>query len=255
MTEAVALVTGGARRIGRAIVEALADAGIAVAIHCRHSRTEAEELARAIVRGGGRAAVLEADLADAAAVATLVPGAASALGPVTLLVNCASLFEPDDVAALDLGLWEETFAVNLRAPALLARDFTRGLAAAPEDARGSIVNILDQRVLRPNPQFFSYTLTKSALATATRTMAQALAPRIRVNAVAPGPTCAGRRQTPEDFARQSAGTLLGHGPTPADIAEAVLYLAGATSVTGQVLAVDGGQHLQWRTVDVDGIRE
>lgn len=252
MTEAVALVTGGGRRIGRAIVEALADAGFAVAIHYRRSRAEARDLAAAVTDGGGRAVTLDAELADAAAVATLVPRAAAALGPVTLLVNCASMFEPDDVATLGLDLWEETFAVNLRAPALLARDFA---SALPGDARGSIVNILDQRVLRPNPQFFSYTLTKSALATATRTMAQALAPRVRVNGVAPGPTCTGRRQTAEDFARQNAGTLLGEGPTPADIAGAVLYLARASAVTGQVLAVDAGQSLQWRTVDVDGVAE
>ncbi|MGV6876138.1 SDR family oxidoreductase [Pseudochelatococcus sp. B33] len=252
MTEAVALVTGGGRRIGRAIVEALADAGFAVAIHYRSSREEARDLAAAVTGNGGRAVALDADLADAAAVATLVPRTAAALGPVTLLVNCASIFEPDDVATLGVDLWEETFAVNLRAPVLLARDFA---AALPPDLAGAIVNILDQRVLRPNPQFFSYTLTKSALATATRTMAQALAPRIRVNGVAPGPTCAGRRQSGEDFARQRAGTLLGHGPTPADVAGAVLYLARAAGVTGQILAVDAGQSLQWRTVDVDGIRE
>lgn len=252
MTEPVALVTGGGRRIGRAIVEALAEAGFAVAIHYRCSREPAQALAAAIADRGGRAIALEADLADAAAVETLMPRAVVALGPVRLLVNSASIFEPDDIASLGLDLWEETFAVNLRAPMMLARDMA---AALPERAGGAIVNILDQRVLRPNPQFFSYTLTKCALATATRTMAQALAPRIRVNGVAPGPTCAGRRQTDADFASQSAGTLLGHGPSPADIAEAVLYLARATSVTGQILAVDGGQSLQWRTVDVDGIPE
>lgn len=252
MSAAVALVTGGGRRIGRAIVESLAEAGFAVAIHHRASGAAAAELADAITGGGGRAVALAADLADPAELATLVPRAAAALGPVTLLVNNASIFEPDDVASLGVDLWEQTFAVNLRAPVLLARDFA---AALPGGAHGAIVNILDQRVLRPNPQFFSYTLTKSALATATRTMAQALAPRIRVNGVAPGPTCAGRRQTARDFARQSAGTLLGHGPSPADIAAAVRYLATADAVTGQILAVDGGQNLQWRTVDVDGIRE
>lgn len=252
MSESVALVTGGARRIGRAIVGALAEAGFAVAIHYRHSRSEAEELAEAVREKGARAVVLDADLADAEAVGTLVPRAVSALGPVTLLVNNASIFEPDDVADLGLELWEKTFAINLRTPAMLARDVA---AALPEGHRGAIVNILDQRVLRPNPHFFSYTLTKSALATATRTMAQALAPRIRVNAVAPGPIIVGPRQSAEDFARQSAATLLGHGPSPADVAAAVLYLATATGVTGQILAVDAGQNLQWRTVDVDGISE
>ncbi|MFD2252176.1 NAD(P)-dependent dehydrogenase (short-subunit alcohol dehydrogenase family) [Pseudochelatococcus lubricantis] len=252
MTTGVALVTGGTRRIGRAISRRLAAAGYAVAIHYRHSAAEADSLAAEIAGGGGRAATLHADLADAGAVATLVPHATERLGPVTLLVNSASIFEPDAIADLGLDLWEETFAVNLRAPMLLARDMAAGV---PEGRYGAIVNILDQRVLRPNPQFFSYTLTKSALATATRTMAQALAPRIRVNGVAPGPTCAGARQTAEDFARQAAATLLGRGPSPGEIADAVLYLAGAASVTGQVLAVDGGQHLLWRTADVDGIPE
>lgn len=248
----VALVTGGAQRIGRAIAETLSRAGFAVAIHHRRSGAQAAELATAITARGGRAVALEADLAAAGEVAALVPRATAALGPVTLLVNSASIFEPDDVATFGVELWDETFAVNLRAPMLLARDFARAL---PAGVPGCVVNILDQRVLRPNPQFFSYTLTKSALATATRTMAQALAPRIRVNGVAPGPTCAGRRQSADDFARQSAATLLGQGPAPADIAGAVLYFAGAASVTGQVLAVDAGQSLLWRTADVDGIPE
>lgn len=252
MTRGVALVTGGAKRIGRAIVEGLANAGYAVAIHYRHSADEAGHLASSLRKAGTQAVALDADLADSIAVASLIPRAMAALGPVTLLVNSASLFEPDDIAQLDVALWDETFAINLRAPMLLARDVARNL---PEGASGAIVNVIDQRVLRPNPQFFSYTLTKSALATATRTMAQALAPRIRVNGVAPGPTCAGYRQTTEDFARQSAATLLGQGSAPAHIVEAVLYLAQAASVTGQVLAVDCGQHLLWRTADVDGIRE
>lgn len=252
MTVPVALVTGGGKRIGRAIVETLAGAGFAVAIHHRRSREAAEELMDLVTAAGGRAVALDADLADAEAVATLVPRAASILGPVTLLVNSASIFEPDDVATLAVDQWEETFAVNLRAPVLLARDMAAGL---PGGASGAIINILDQRVMRPNPQFFSYTLAKSALATATRTMAQALAPRIRVNGVAPGPTCISRRQSVEDFALQSAGTLLGHGPAPDEIANAVLYLARAKSITGQLLAVDGGQSLQWRTIDVEGIRE
>ncbi|MFT0891637.1 SDR family oxidoreductase [Pseudochelatococcus sp. G4_1912] len=252
MTRGVALVTGGAKRIGRAIVESLADAGYAVAIHFHHSGDEAHHLANSLCEAGVKALALGANLADPAATKSLISRATAALGPVTLLVNSASIFEPDDIVHLDVELWDETFAVNLRAPMLLARDLAHYL---PEGASGAIVNVIDQRVLRLNPQFFSYTLTKSALAVATRTMAQALAPHIRVNGVAPGPTCAGHRQTAQDFARQSAATLLGQGPTPAQIAEAVLFLAQATSVTGQVLAVDGGQHLLWRTADVDGIPE
>ncbi|MDJ1159282.1 SDR family oxidoreductase [Chelatococcus sp. SYSU_G07232] len=248
----VALITGGARRIGRAIVERLAAEGYAVAIHCRRSRGEAERLMGEIVARGGRAAVVQADLADAAAVAGIMPAARAALGPVTLVVNNASIFEPDEVATLDAALWDRQFAVNLRAPALLARDLANGL---PDGAAGAVINILDQRVWKLTPQFLSYTLTKAALHTATKTMAQALAPRIRVNAVAPGPTLSSARQDPADFARQSAAMPLGHGASPEEVAEAVLFLARAASITGQTIAVDGGQHLIWQTPDVVGINE
>jgi len=247
-----ALVTGGARRIGRAIVERLARAGYAVAIHCRASELAAEELVKAITESGGRAAVVTADLADADAVAGLVAAAQGALGPLALLVNNASAFEPDTVDTLTLERWERHFAVNLRAPAFLARDFAARLPAGYD---GCIVNVLDQRVLKPTPQFFSYALTKAALFAATRTLAQALAPRVRVNAVGPGPTLASARQDREAFARQSAAVPLGHGATPQEIADAVVYLAGARSVTGQMIAVDGGQHLAWETPDVLGAME
>jgi NAD(P)-dependent dehydrogenase (short-subunit alcohol dehydrogenase family) len=247
-----ALVTGGARRIGRAIVERLAGAGYAVAIHCNRSLAPGQDLAREIEARGGRAAVLQADLADAAAVAGLMESAGQALGPVTLLVNNASEFQPDDVETLGEAQWDRHFAVNLRAPAFLSRDFARLL---PDELAGSIVNIVDQRVLKLTPQFFSYTLTKAALFAATRTMAQALAPRIRVNAVGPGPTLTNTRQGDEDFAKQSAAVLLKRGPTPAEIADAVLFLARSPSITGQMIAVDGGQHLAWETPDVVGINE
>jgi NAD(P)-dependent dehydrogenase (short-subunit alcohol dehydrogenase family) len=191
--------------------------------------------------------VVQADLADAGQVARILPEAAAALGPVTLLVNNASLFEPDEVERLDPEGWDAHFAVNLRAPAFLARDFARSL---PADRRGAIVNIIDQRVWKPTPLFFSYGLTKSGLWAATRTMAQALAPKIRVNAVGPGPTLKAARQSESDFGRQRAALLLGHGPEPDDIADAVLFLAEARSITGQMLAVDGGQHLAWHTPDV-----
>ena len=244
---AVALVTGGAKRIGRAIALRLAHEGYAVAVHCRRSRREAEDVKAAIKGAGGRAEVVAADLADAEAVGRLLAEAGAALGAVTLLVNNASLFEPDEVQTLESELWERQLAVNLRAPAFLVRDFARQL---PEGQDGAVVNILDQRVWKPNPQFFCYTFAKAALLTATRTMAQALAPRVRVNAVGPGPTLAGSRQTEEDFARQCAALPLRQHPTPEDIAEAVVFLAKARSVTGQMLAVDGGQHLAWETPDV-----
>jgi len=248
----IALVTGGAKRIGRSIVERLAREGYAVAIHCRRSSDAAQALADRIAAEGGKAAVVQADLADAVAVGRLVDDAVRVLGPLTLLINNASEFEPDEVGTLSLERWDRHFAVNLRAPAFLARDFARQL---PADREGCIVNIVDQRVWKPTPQFFSYTLTKAALFTATRTMAQALAPRIRVNAVGPGPTLANERQGHDDFAKQSSAVLLGHGGMPEEIAEAVVYLARARSVTGQMIAVDGGQHLAWETPDVAGIRE
>ena len=248
----VALVTGGAKRIGRSIVERLAREGYSVAIHCHRSVKEAEALAGEVRRGGSEATVIAADLADPIAVERIVPETLQALGPVTLLVNNASEFQPDEAETLTLDRWDRHFAVNLRTPAFLARDFARQL---PEGAEGCIVNIVDQRVWKPTPQFFSYTLTKAALFTATQTLAQALAPRIRVNAVGPGPTLTGERQAPEDFAKQSAAVLLGRGGSPEEIAEAVVYLARARSVTGQMIAVDGGQHLAWETPDVAGIKE
>ena len=248
----VALVTGGAKRIGRAIALRLAQEGYAVAVHCRRSRSDAQDVKALIEGRGGRAHTIEADLADAEAVNGLIEKAGAALGPLTLLVNNASLFEPDEVQNLDADLWERHFSVNLRAPAFLTRDFAQQL---PDGRDGAIVNIIDQRVWKLNPQFFSYTLSKAALLTATRTMAQALAPRIRVNAVGPGPTLTSSRQSEEDFSRQGEALPLRRHPTPEDIAEAVVFLAKARSVTGQMLAVDGGQHLAWQTPDVLAVRE
>ncbi|MFC0282647.1 SDR family oxidoreductase [Camelimonas abortus] len=241
-----ALVTGGAKRIGAAIALALARDGHAVAIHCNRSVAEAEALAARIAAGGGRAAVVRADLENAAETCRLVDDAVAALGGLSLLVNSASLFEADEITALDLALWERQFAVNLRAPAILSSAFARAL---PPGSEGAIINILDQRVWKPTPRNFSYTLTKSALYTATRTMAQALAPAIRVNAVGPGPVLASGRQTPDDFAAQVASLPLAREIAPEEIADAVLWLAKARNVTGQMIAVDGGQHLAWRTPD------
>jgi NAD(P)-dependent dehydrogenase (short-subunit alcohol dehydrogenase family) len=243
-----ALITGAGRRIGATIALALSRAGYAVVLHANQSRAEAEKLAGEIVRAGGRASVVLADLADGEAVAKLVP-AAAAFGPLTLLVNNASQFDEDEIAGLERARFERTFAVNLTAPVLLAQAFA---AQAPEDADASIVNIVDQRVLKPTPRFFSYSLSKSALASATVTLAQALAPTVRVNAVAPGPTLPSPRQSAAQFAVQAAAVPLKRGPMPEDIAAAVLYLAMARSVTGSVIAVDGGQHLAWRTADSDG---
>jgi len=247
-----ALVTGSAQRIGAAIVRALARAGYAVAIHCHHSRAAAERLCSEIVKNGGKAAVIVTDLADQAEVTGLIATAAEAVGPLTLLVNNAGEFEFDAFGELDRGRFDRQFAVNLRAPLFLAQDFA---AQARDGSDPSIINVVDQRVFRLTPRFFSYTLTKSALQTATTTLAQALAPRIRVNAVAPGPTLPSPRQDAHAFAQQAALVPLGRGPRPEEIADTVLYLAGARSVTGVTIAVDGGQHVAWQTPDATGADE
>jgi NAD(P)-dependent dehydrogenase (short-subunit alcohol dehydrogenase family) len=242
-----ALITGAGRRIGRAIALALSRAGFAVVLHAHRSRAEAEKLAAEILGAGGRASVVLADLADHDAVRRLIP-AASAFGALTLLVNNAGEFEPDEIENLERARFERAMAVNLAAPLFLAQAFA---AQAPDGADASIVNIVDQRVLKPTPRFLSYTLSKSALHSATTTLAQGLAPRLRVNAVAPGPTLPSPRQSEAQFAVQAASLPLKRGPAPEDVAAAVLYLALAASVTGVTIAVDGGQHLAWRTADSD----
>jgi NAD(P)-dependent dehydrogenase (short-subunit alcohol dehydrogenase family) len=242
-----ALITGAGRRIGAAIALVLARAGYAVILHANHSREDAERLATTITAAGGRASVVLADLADHEAVRGLVP-AAAAFDPLTLLVNNAGEFEPDDIETLSHARFQRAVAVNLAAPLFLVQAFA---AQAPAGADASVVNILDQRVLKPTPRFFSYTLSKSALHTATITMAQALAPKLRVNAVAPGPTLPSPRQTEAQFAAQTESLPLQRGPQPDDIAAAVLYLAQAKSVTGVTISVDGGQHLSWRTADTE----
>lgn len=242
-----ALVTGAGRRIGAALAEAAGAAGFDVVVHHRGSAEAAREVAAKIGAMGRRAETRAADLADPAACQALVR---SAPGPVTLLVNNASLFEDDDGAALDAARHDAIMAVNLRAPLLLASTMA---GALPAGQTGQIINITDQRVWRLTPRFFSYTLSKAALWTATQTLAQALAPRIRVNAIGPGPTLASIHQSPEVFARQAAAVPLQRGPDSADVAAALTYLIDAEAVTGQMIAVDGGQHLAWRTPDaLDG---
>lgn len=243
-----ALVTGAARRIGRALAQQAAKAGYAVAIHHRDSAADAASLKAEIDAMGGRAAVFAADLQDRSAPERLIGDAAAALGPVTLLINSASLLHDDRIGGLREH-WDAQFETNLRAPVFLAQAFANALPAAAE---GLIVNLLDQRVTHPNPQYFSYTLTKAALHTATVTMAQALAPRIRVNAIAPGPSLQSIHQTPEEFAAEAAAVPLGRPSSPEDLAAALSYLISARSVTGHTLFVDGGQHLAWKTPDILG---
>ncbi|KXF77740.1 short-chain dehydrogenase [Paramesorhizobium deserti] len=249
---AIALVTGGAKRIGRAIVEDLAAHGFAVAIHCNGSVAEGETLAAAIEAEGGRAAVVQADLCDRQAVCELIPQVQAKLGPVRLLVNNASIFVEDHVGTLDDDKWEKHFALHLKAPVFLAESMA---AALPKGEDGLIVNVIDQRVWKTNPLFFSYTLSKSALWSATRTLAQALAPRIRVNAIGPGPTLPSERQDHKDFQRQVEAIPLKKAPSLAEFGLAIRYLWEMKSVTGQMLALDGGQHLAWQTPDILGISE
>jgi NAD(P)-dependent dehydrogenase (short-subunit alcohol dehydrogenase family) len=248
----VALVTGGAKRIGKAIVEDLAAHGFAVAIHCNRSRAEADALAAGIESAGGRATVIVADLTDMAGVTGLVALAEAALGPVRLLVNNASLFEDDSVLDFNWQSWDRHFAVHVKAPALLAQEFAHGL---PADGEGLVVNIIDQRVWRPTPRYFSYALSKSSLWTATQMMAQALGPRIRVNAIGPGPTLKNKWQNDEDFEAQVDGLILKRGPELSEFGSTIRYLWAARSVTGQMIALDGGQHLAWQTPDVTGMVE
>jgi len=244
--EPCVLVTGAGKRLGRAIALDLAKAGYKVAVHYNSSARDAEDVVRQI--GKARAAALKANLAVESETESLVPRAEAALGPLTALVNNASLFEEDSARSMTKASWDAHMAINLRAPILLSQIFAKRL---PEGAEGAIVNIADQRVLKLTPKFFSYTISKAALWAATQTLAQALAPRIRVNAIGPGPTLKGARQSEADFARQNAATILERGSPPQDICDAVRYLLSARSVTGQLIAVDGGQHLAWKSSDTD----
>lgn len=237
-----ALVTGGARRIGRALGLALAEAGYAVAVHHHASRAAADALAAEIARAGGRAVALAADLADEAAVRDLLPRAAAALGPIGVLVNNASIFENDTVATATRESWDAHLAVNLRAPFVLTQRFA---ALLPETAGGVVINLLDERVWNLTPYFVSYTLSKAALWTLTRTMALALAPRVRVNGIGPGPTLPSPRQSAVHFLDRCRNMPLQRGTSPSEIAAALRFILDAPAMTGQMIALDGGEHLGW----------
>ena len=242
----VALVTGAAKRIGRAVATDLAAHGWMVAVHYNDSADDAKKTCQEITQSGGKAIPIGADLGDPDSVDFIFAKVHQNLGPVTCLVNNASLFEWDDIESLSLDTWEHQMAVNLRAPVFLAQKFADLL---PEDRHGVVINIIDQRVLKLTPRFLSYTISKSALWTATRMLAQALSPRIRVNAIGPGPTLRNERQDEADFVRQQKATLLGRGPNPGEIAAAVRFILDAPAMTGQMIVLDGGQHLAWQTED------
>jgi NAD(P)-dependent dehydrogenase (short-subunit alcohol dehydrogenase family) len=238
----VALVTGAGRRIGRALALALAEDGFAVAVHYHRSRAAAENVVAAIRAQGGKALAFNADLAQEDEVSGLVPQVDRVLGPIGCLVNNASVFDNDTVATASRNSWDRHLAVNLRAPFVLIQDMA---ARLPAEAGGVVVNMLDQRVWALTPCFVSYTLSKTGLWTLTRTMALALAPRIRVNGIGPGPTLPSARQGREQFLRQRAEMPLKRGTSPEEIAAALRFILSAPAMTGQMIALDGGQHLGW----------
>jgi len=242
-----ALVTGAGKRLGRAIALDLAADGWNVAVHYHGSESDADDTAQAVRAFGMEAAAIKCDLSREDQTATLVERAAAELGPLNALINSASLFENDDWDSASRKSWDDHIETNLRAPFVLAQNFARQL---PEGVQGNIINIIDQRVLKPTPQFLSYSLSKAGLYWLTTTLAQAMGPRVRVNAVGPGPTIRNARQSEADFTRQREATILKRGAEPADICAAIRYLLSAGAVTGQMLAVDGGQHLIWQTPDV-----
>ena len=253
MTEKLgALVTGGAQRLGRAIALALAEAGHPVAVHFHRSHGAAEATAATIRNHGGRAAVVAADLADEAATAGLLAAATAAVGPVGVLVNNASTFERDEWDTADRASWDAHLEPNLRAPFVLTQAFARAL---PATADGVVINMLDERVWSLTPHFISYSVSKAGLWALTQSLALALAPRIRVNAIGPGPALPSPRQTAEQFARQCASTPLGRGTDPAEVGRAVLAILALRSMTGQMIALDGGQHLQWSPAGNRGLEE
>lgn len=235
-----ALITGAARRIGRAIALSLAGCGYDIGVHHHQSRDQASALVAEIEGMGRRAIALQADLADAEQVMAIIPEMAAAIGAPACLINNASAFQHDTLATVTPGSWALHQDINLRAPILLSQALARHL---PDGTSGNVVNIIDQRVLRLTPDFFSYTISKAGLWTATKTLAQALGPRVRVNAVGPGPVLASVHQSEADFERERTSTLLGCGSTPEEIAAAVRFILEAPAITGQMIVLDGGQHL------------
>lgn len=239
------LITGAGVRIGRAMALDMALAGYSIAVHYNASSLEADAVVAEISAAGGKATAFQADLNDEAQARALVPNVVQSMGPIGMLVNNASVFEHDEPGD-ERGLWDLHFNLHVRATSLLAAAFADQL---PSTGSGLIVNIIDQRVWRLNPNFHSYTLSKSALWAATQTMAQGLAPRIRVNAIGPGPTLPNDRQSQSDFDAQVDALPLQKPPSLSEFAKTLLYFAEADSVTGQMIALDGGQHLSWQTPD------
>lgn len=236
------LVTGAGRRLGRVIALDFANRGWRVGIHYHASAAEALALVAEIEGKGGMAAAFPADLGHLDALAPLIGACAEALGPPTCLVNNAARFAWDSLATLDGESWQAHFDVNLRAPIFLTQALAKAL---PEGSSGNVINLLDQKVLRPDPEYFSYTIAKAALWIATQTMAQALAPRIKVNAIAPGPVLKSQGQSQAAFERECRATLLRRAVDAEDVTAAIRFLLDTPSITGQMIALDAGQHLAW----------
>jgi NAD(P)-dependent dehydrogenase (short-subunit alcohol dehydrogenase family) len=246
------LITGAGKRIGRQLALDLAADGYDVAVHYNRSRTEAEDVASLIGKLGRRAVVVQADLSERGVEERLVAEATQGLGSIGVLINNASIFESDELLTMTGDSWEQHQNTNLRAPVMLSQAFARLL---PESCSGNIISLIDQRVWKLNPQFFSYTISKAGLWTATRTLAQALAPRIRVNAIGPGPALPSARMNQEEFEKQGRSTLLGRGTSPSEISAAAKFILSQPALTGQMIALDGGQHLVWQTPDVIEVQE
>jgi NAD(P)-dependent dehydrogenase (short-subunit alcohol dehydrogenase family) len=240
------LVTGAGRRLGRTIALDFAKRGWRVGVHCRTSPTEAADLVAEIGRNGGKAAVFVADLAQLDALGPLVEACAEALGGPTCLINNAARYGSDSLTTVDAESWQGHIDVNLRAPIFLAQAFAKAL---PKGETGNVINLIDQKVLRLDPEYFSYTIAKAALWTATQTMAQALAPRVRVNAIAPGPVLKSEGQTQAAFERECQATLLQRAVDEAELTAAIRFLLDTPSITGQMIALDAGQHLAWQGKD------
>jgi len=242
------LITGGAARIGAHIARGLAKDGWDIGVHYNRSKDTADALCREIIDAGGNAISVGGNLAIRQDVDSLIARSAEALEkPLTALINNASTFSPDTAQSQNNASFDYHMDVNLRAPLMLSRDFA---AQCPEDAGGVIINMIDQRVLKPNPTYFTYSTAKTALYHSTKTLAQALAPHIRVNGIGPGPTLQNTDQSAAMFSDETRHTLLKRGSPPDDILAGIRYLLGAVSVTGQMIAIDGGQHLTWQTADI-----
>ena len=255
----VALITGGGKRLGRAMALYLAGRGLDVAVHYNGSAQGAEDVVAQIEGMGRRAVALQADLLSEDATQALLPRAVQALGQVSCLVNNASVFEYDQIDTITRDSWDRHLDSNLRAPVVLTQALADQAPDAETDANGEprartlVVNMVDQRVRKLTPAFMSYTIAKMGLWAFTQTAAQALAPRVRVNAIGPGPTMQGARQSAAHFAAQRAAMLLGRGSDPGEICAALRFILAADGLTGQLLCMDGGQHLLWQTPDQFGV--